>query len=227
MLKAQGLKSPIKLSKTNLDAKAIAILVMLCASWGLQQIAVKVANTGISPVLQGGLRSIGASLLLLIWMRWQKEAIFDRDDSLFWGIAAGLLFSFEFILVYLGLSYTPASRAVIFLYTSPFFVALGAQLFIPHEKISLWQLFGLICAFLGIITAFSEGFLGHVGRSVLLGDSLMLTAALLWGSTTVLIKASPLAKIRPSKTLLYQLLTSAISSLPLASVTLQEKGISH
>ncbi|MBW2239720.1 MAG: DMT family transporter, partial [Deltaproteobacteria bacterium] len=49
-------------------------------------------------------------------------------------------------------------------------------------------------------------------------------AAILWGATTVLIKASPLAKIKPSKTLLYQLSVSAVV-LPLGFLAKGEAGI--
>jgi drug/metabolite transporter (DMT)-like permease len=53
----------------------------------------------------------------------------------------------------------------------------------------------------------------------------MLTAAaLLWGATTVLIKASPLATIAPAKTLMYQLAVSAVL-LPLGAVAMGEPGI--
>ena len=50
--------------RTRLDATAMIVMVLLCATWGLQQVAIKVANAGISPVLQAGLRSAGACALL-------------------------------------------------------------------------------------------------------------------------------------------------------------------
>ena len=50
----------------KIDAKAIVLLVILCASWGLQQISIKIAVESIPPALQGGLRSIGAAILLYL-----------------------------------------------------------------------------------------------------------------------------------------------------------------
>ncbi|MBW2055765.1 MAG: DMT family transporter [Deltaproteobacteria bacterium] len=116
-----------------LDLTAMAILLVLCVSWGLQQVAIKVANRGISPLFQAGIRSVGATAFIWIWMAVRRETMMERDGTLWWGITAGLLFSAEFILIYWGLDYIHASRAVIFLYMSPFVVALGAQLFIPGE----------------------------------------------------------------------------------------------
>ena len=206
-----------------LDFTAMALLVVLCASWGLQQVAIKVAIRGVPPLLQSGIRSIGATIFILLWMTVRREPFLENDGTLWWGIAAGLLFAAEFILIYWGLEYTNASRAVIFLYTSPFVVALGAQLFIPGENLRMIQIIGLCCAFAGIVVAFGES-LSYPTHRMLIGDSMLAGAAILWGATTVLIKASPLSMIKASKTLLYQLAVSAVV-LPLASLVKGESGI--
>jgi drug/metabolite transporter (DMT)-like permease len=206
-----------------LDLTAMTILLVLCVSWGLQQVAIKVANRGISPLFQSGIRSVGATAFIWIWMTVRRETLMERDGTLWWGIAAGLLFSAEFILIYWGLDYTHASRAVIFLYMSPFVVALGAQLFIPGEHLRMIQVVGLCCAFVGIVVAFRES-LSYPTYRMLMGDGMLAVAAVLWGATTVLIKASPLARINPGKTLLYQLAVSAVV-LPLGSLVKNEPGI--
>jgi drug/metabolite transporter (DMT)-like permease len=206
-----------------LDLTAVVTLVVLCASWALQQVAIKVANDGVSPILQSGIRSIGATVLLWIWMAVRRKPMLERDGTLGWGIAAGLLFAGEFLLIYWGLEFTHASRAVIFLYTSPFVVALGAQLFIPGERLRMIQTVGLCCAFVGIAIAFRES-LSLPTYRMLIGDLMLVGAAVLWGATTVLVKASPLARIEPGKTLLYQLAVSAVV-LPLGSLAMNEPGI--
>jgi drug/metabolite transporter (DMT)-like permease len=207
----------------TLDLSAMTMLVALCASWGLQQVAIKVASQGVPPILQSSIRSIGASILIGIWVIARRESMWERDGTLGWGIAAGLLFAGEFILIYLGLQLTNASRAVIFLYMSPFVVALGAQLFIPGENLRMIQVVGLCSAFIGIVVAFSESWRLPTYQ-MLMGDAMLALAAVLWGATTVLIKASPLSTIAPSKTLLYQLVVSAVL-LPIASLAMGERGI--
>lgn len=211
--------------KNNLDFTAMAILVGLCASWGLQQVAIKIASQGISPMFQSGIRSAGATVLVAIWMILLREPIFGRDGTFWWGLGAGLLFAGEFLLIYIGLEYTNASRAVIFLYLSPFVVALGAQMFIPGEGLKPVQVVGLICAFVGLVIAFSES-LRLPTYQMLLGDALLALAAVFWGATTVLIKAGPLASISPAKTLLYQLAVSAFVLLS-ASLAWNEQGITR
>ena len=93
----------------------MVMLIVLCASWGVNQVTIKAGNAGISPVLQGGLRSAGATFLVWVWMIWRNEPLRQKDGSLWWGVIVGLLFSFEFLLIYWGLDYTIVSRSVVFL----------------------------------------------------------------------------------------------------------------
>lgn len=213
----------MKPNNTALDMKGILVLTLICASWGLNQVAIKVAIDGISPILQAGLRSIGSTLLVLIWMNFRRMPIFSKDRTLWWGILVGVLFSAEFILIYWGLEFTHASRAVIFINTAPFVVALGARLFIPGETLGRTQVAGLCLAFIGILLAFHES-LNLPTRQMLIGDAMLTAAAVLWGATTIVIKAGPLAYIAPSKTLLYQLAVSALV-LPVAALAFGESGI--
>jgi drug/metabolite transporter (DMT)-like permease len=208
---------------THLDALAMGLMVALCLLWGLNQVAAKVANAGISPVLQAGLRSGGAVLLLLAWCRIKGVRLFDADGSLGAGLAAGLLFAGEFALIFWGLEYTPASRAVVFLYTAPFVVALGLHWLVPAERLTRLQGIGLVGAFGGIVLAFGDN-LSLPDRRQMIGDCMLLAAAVMWGATTVTIRTTRLASVHAGKTLFYQLAMSAVT-LPLASLALGEKGV--
>ena len=204
----------------KIDIKAILLLAILCASWGLQQISIKIAIQSIPPALQGGLRSIGAAVLLYAWMVARREKITLKDGTFWWGMAVGLLFSLEFLLIYWGLEYTSASRSVIFLYTMPFFTAIGAHWLVRGEVLGKAQVAGLCCAFLGIVTAFSES-LGNPRSTMIVGDAMLLLAA-----ATVMVKASLLSRIRASKVLLYQLAVSAVL-LPMGAVLLGQTEITQ
>lgn len=215
--------TPNKPQSSALDLAAILLLFVLCASWGLQQITIKVANSGVSPVFQAAIRSWGAAILVFLWMLFRGKKIAAKDGTLGWGILVGLVFSIEFMLIYWGLEYTAASRAVILFNTMPLFVALGAYLFLPNERLRLIQIIGLCCAFAGIVIAFSES-VTHTDARILMGDSMVLVAGALWAAATIMVKASPLSQISPEKTLLYQLAVSALL-LPLISLGLNEPGV--
>ena len=111
---------------------------------------------------------------------------------------------------------------MVFLYTAPFFVALGLHLLLPDDKLTPRKAAGLGVAFLGLLLAFAEGLLVPAGGRVsLLGDALCLAAAAFWAATTLMLKASRLRDATPALALLYQLVVSA-PLLLLASVLLGE-----
>jgi drug/metabolite transporter (DMT)-like permease len=202
-----------------LDAAASAIMVVLCLSWGLNQVAVKLSLPDIPPLMQATIRSIGALGVIVIWARLRGVPLTLRDGTLWAGILAGALFALEFILIYRALVWTTASRAALFLYTAPFFVALGARWLLPGEKLALSQWIGLGLSFLGLVVAFG---VPGPDRHALIGDAMMVGAGAMWGATTLVIKASALGKAPAEKTLAWQLLVS-IPLLALATVLVGER----
>jgi drug/metabolite transporter (DMT)-like permease len=208
----------------DIDALAAGLMLLFCAVWGLNQVSTKVANNGISPILQAGLRSFGAGLLLWAWSWWRGVKLFERDGSLWPGLLAGLLFALEFAIIFVALNHTTASRAAVFLYCAPFVVAIGTHWLVPSERLGLGQIAGMILAFGGIVVAFSEGFTGAAGNT-LLGDAMMLAGGAIWGATTVVVRVG-LSGISANKVLFYQLWVSAIL-LTALSLTLGEPGFTH
>lgn len=205
-----------------LDANAFSLMLLLTALWGFQQVAIKLTAPDVSLVMQAGLRSVIATLLLLAWASFRRTPLFGRDGTLGAGIAAGLLFGGEFVFIYAGLEYTAASRMVVFIYLAPVFTALGLHWRVPGEKLARRQWAGVLVAFAGIALAFGDGF--AAARASSLGDAFGIAAAALWAATTVLIRASSLASISATKTLFYQLAVSA-PMLLLASLLMGERGI--
>jgi drug/metabolite transporter (DMT)-like permease len=205
-----------------LDSKAFVLMLGLTGLWGFQQVAIKVTAPDVSFVMQAGLRSLIATVLLLAWAQWRGTRLFARDGTLAAGIGAGLLFGGEFIFIYGGLEYTAASRMTVFIYLAPVLVALGLHWLVPGEKLVRAQWAGVLLAFAGIALAFGEGF--AAARGTLLGDACGMVAALLWAATTVLIRATRLARASAAKTLFYQLGISAPMLLA-ASWLMGEKGV--
>jgi drug/metabolite transporter (DMT)-like permease len=205
-----------------LDANAYAVMVLLKALWGFQQVTVKAIAADVSLVMQAALRSIAAVLLLLAWARLRGIALFARDGTLWPGLVAGLLFGFEFVFIYAGLEHTNASRMSVFIYLAPPLTALGLHFFVRGERLVPGQWLGIAVAFAGIVLAFWEGW--GASRNTTIGDAFGMIAAALWAATTVVIRATRLAQSSAAKTLFYQLGVSALI-LPVASVLLREPGV--
>lgn len=186
-----------------------ALIIACCACWGLNQVAVKVANSGIPPMLQAGLRSTCSGILLMGWARARGIPLFNRDGTLIAGIATGSVFAIEFILLYQGLEWTSASRGVLFLYSMPFFVAIGAHLLIPGDGLTRTKILGLSAAFCGLAIALGEGVFGGGSEASLLGDVMCLVAGAGWAATTIIIRTTAMRFAPAEKVLFYQLAVSA------------------
>jgi drug/metabolite transporter (DMT)-like permease len=185
---------------------AVALMLMLCLSWGFNQIAVKLALPDIPPMLQALIRSCGALLVLFLIARLRGVKMFERDGTLRAGLAAGLIFGVEFVLIYRGLLLTSASRAVVFLYTAPFFVAFGSYLFLG-ERLRASQWGGLALCFAGVALAIGVP-QADVDAKVLLGDLLIVAGGALWAATTLIVKTTALLKAPAEKGLGYQVALS-------------------
>ena len=185
---------------------AIALVLMLCLSWGFNQIAIKLALPDVPPMLQALIRSAGALPVMLFagWLRGVK--FFEHDGSLVPGLLAGTLFGIEFVLIFTGLVFTSASRAAVFLYTAPFFVALGSYLFLG-ERLRASQWGGLGLSFAGVALAIGVP-QANVDADVLLGDLLIVAGGALWAVTTLLVKATALIRAPAEKGLGYQVALS-------------------
>jgi drug/metabolite transporter (DMT)-like permease len=198
--------------KAHLDARAVAVLLACCAIWGISQVAAKLTLAEVPPLLQSGLRSAGAALLLVLWSHGRGLRMGNSDGTAAAGLLAGVIFAVEFGCIFTGLQFTTASRMSVFLYLAPFVVALGMPLIAHHERLTPWQVAGLVLAFGGVVWAYAEGFSRPAaGPLQWLGDLLGMAGAVLWASTTLLVRGTRLATALPEKTLLYQLVVSGLA----------------
>jgi len=207
--------------KTHLDTLSISLLLACCLFWGFQQVLVKATLAEVAPAFQAAIRFAGATVLLWLWCAWRGVKLFRADGSLRAGLLAGSLFAGEFACIYVGLQYTSASRLTVFLYTSPFWVAALLPIWVKSETLRPVQWVGLACAFAAVAFALREGF-SAAGAPTWVGDVMALVAGMLWGLTTVVIRASSLARVSPEKLLFYQVGVSTVT-LPLLSLALGER----
>jgi drug/metabolite transporter (DMT)-like permease len=190
-----------------LSVFAISIMLLLCLSWGINNVMVKLALTEVPPLMQATARSVGGFIIILIASYLRGIPLFRRDGTLKAGLVMGVVFALEFVVIFFGLLYTTASRAVIFMYTAPFFVAFGAVNLLG-EKLRGDQWAGLALAFVGMIIAIGVP-QADVDSRVIFGDLLLILGALGWAGTTLIFKVSKLAKAPAEKTLIYQTGVSA------------------
>lgn len=192
--------------KTHIDFVGAVALVAIALNFGLNQVVVKVTNGGFQPVFLAGLRSVGAGIVLLLWMRARGISIALPRASMIFGVIAGLLFATEFSLLFTALDLTTVSRSSIIFYSMPVWLALVAHFALPGERLSGPRLVGLALAMAGVVLALADR---DGGTARLSGDILSLLAAFCWAGIALLVRLTPLSAVPAEQQLLWQLIVSA------------------
>jgi len=201
-------KQPTPVYRAQLHWQPIVVVLIIAMIWGGNMAFVKLAIRDITPLFMAAIRSLVAAICLCIWMKAKGLALFPSGRIIFHGIVAGLLFGFEFGLIFVGLKYTLASRGSVILYVAPFAAAIGAHFFLADDRFNRYKGVGLVLAFGGIIVLFLKD-LGTFSFQALPGDILFLIAGVAWGGTTVYIKKYLAWRADPLQVLFFQLLFSA------------------
>jgi len=214
-------------TRKALDSTATGTMLVLCMLWGLQQVVLKATAHDIAPILQIGLRSGVAALLVGLTMKLRGERMRLDDGTLGPGLVVGGLFALEFLLVGEVLRHTSASHMAVFLYTAPIFAALGLHWKLPAERLGAVQWLGIALAFCGIAMAFlgrSSGAAASANAADMLwGDFLGLLAGMSWGATTLAVRTTSLARAPATQTLMYQLVAACVLLLVASVVTGQTR----
>lgn len=191
---------------------AIALVIFIMFSWGMNQVAMKISNRGFNPMLMASGRSILGGGLVFLWCYYKRIALFRRDGTLWAGIAAGALFGTEFVLIFLAMELTTVGRVTLMMNVMPFWVAIGGH-FLLGERMKLHTFIGMCVAFVGVYLVLSDD-VSRTGPHAHWGDMLALLSGVLWGLTSLVIKKSNLRTAPPEKTLLYQLAMASVIPLP-------------
>jgi drug/metabolite transporter (DMT)-like permease len=170
-----------------INLSGAALLVFVCLIWGGNAVAIKFSNPGLPPLLAATLRSIVAALAVWLYARAKGQVVALPSGQQLRGMVLGLLFGLDFLFLYWGLEFTNASRSVIFLYTHPFWVALGAHFLIKGDRLTIIKWAGLCLAFGGMVAVVSASS-KDLPPDYWIGDLMVAAAALFWALTTLYIK---------------------------------------
>lgn len=198
-----------------MDLTGGSLLVLQAGLLGLNQVLIKMVNAGLQPVFQAGLRSAFAIIPIFLFALLMRRRLSVTDGSFPYGIVCGLIFSFEFVVLFLALDYTSVARVSVLFYTMPVWFTIAASFLLPDETLTTGRIVGLSLAVCGITIAMLDR-MGSGGEGRLLGDILALCASVSWAAIALMCRATPLKKSSPEMQLLYQLAVSAIVLLPLS-----------
>jgi drug/metabolite transporter (DMT)-like permease len=172
----------------RLDARAIGLAVLAMAILGGSYTVGKIALQDLPVFGTLALRMAVTTLTLGAWAHWMGVPLVQRGPAVWYMLAQTGFFVMSQTLLFMALTMTSAGRAAILFNMQPFFTLLLLPLFVPAERVTRIRWLGTGVAFLGVALVLGER--GTTGVS-LLGDLLVLVAALGWTGNIVLNKRMP------------------------------------
>jgi drug/metabolite transporter (DMT)-like permease len=191
--------------KDRLDGAGFAVLFGVTLLFALNQMIIKVTNAGLQPVFFAGLRSVLAVGFVAGWMRYRGISLGLTRAMLPAGLLIGLVFSAEFLFLFLALDLTTLGRASVIFYSMPLWFALLAHWGLG-DRITPVRGIGLGLAFAGTALAILSR--GGAGAGTLAGDLCALAGAIGWAATAFVARRPLMAAAGPERQLLWMVLVS-------------------
>ena len=195
--------------KDHIDAFGAGSLIAFALLLAFNQVVIKVVNEGLQPAFFAGLRSLGAAIVVWGWIRLRGRHLTAPHGTAIWGVLIGFIFAIEFIALFLALDLTTVTRTSVIFYSMPVWLTLAAHVLIPDERIHTAKALGLALAFAGVAWAIIDRDAGAAGKASLTGDIAALVAAFGWAAVALIVRVSPLNRVRPEMQHFWQLAVSA------------------
>ncbi|MEM1373055.1 MAG: DMT family transporter [Pseudomonadota bacterium] len=192
--------------KDHLDSFGTVSLIAFALLLAFNQVVIAVGGDGWQPVFMAALRSVGAAMVLFLWLSWRR--IDWRLERAMWPTALlmGVIFGLEFILLFTALDLTSVSRASVIFYAMPFWAALLSRVFLG-ERFTSAKLMGLGVAFAGMAWAVLDGRSTGADGSWA-GDLCAVGASIGWASILMVLKGSNVRDLPPEVQLFWQVFLS-------------------
>ncbi|WP_299671229.1 DMT family transporter [uncultured Roseobacter sp.] len=192
--------------KTHMDAFGAAALIAFALHLAFNQVVIKVTNGGFNPVFAAGVRSAGAVIVLILWMRLRAISLKVPRAAMPAGVLSGCLFALEFTCLFTALDFTTVSRASVIFYSMPVWLAIASHFLIPSDRLTGVRGIGLVLAMGGVALALLDR---SDSTASLTGDLLALTSAVCWAGIALCVKITPLSTVPPAQQLMFQVVVSA------------------
>jgi drug/metabolite transporter (DMT)-like permease len=168
---------------------ALLLFAVVVLMWGSNWAVTKALVLAVSPLWATAIRSAIATVALLLFLLVRGQLILPRrgDVPVILSVAVLHMGAFS-ALVAFGLQFVPVGRSIVLGYTTPLWVAPGAWLFLS-EPVTRSRLVGIALGLAGLATMFNPLDFDWSDRSALLGNGLILLAALCWAANILYIRA--------------------------------------
>jgi drug/metabolite transporter (DMT)-like permease len=189
------------------------LLAAVVLFWGVNWPVMKYGLHYVPPLTFAALRLIMGAIVLAAVAAWRHELRLPHREDWPLVLGVGLLQMAAFMgLINVGLQYVPAGRSAILAYTTPLWVVPLAVLWLG-EALTTLRIVGLVLGMIGVAVLFNPFAFDWHDPKTLLGNGMLLFAALLWAILIVKVrghrwKGSPLS-LMP-----WQLMVAACAMAP-------------
>jgi drug/metabolite transporter (DMT)-like permease len=172
-----------------LDWGLLAILVIL---WGSAYAMTHIGVEVLPPALLVTARLTIGAIVLGIAVISQRASLPALTDTKTWGAlaiigATGTLL--PFLLISTAQKTVPSALAAIYIAAAPLAVAILCHFLVPSEKLNTKRAFGVAVGFGGVCLLFAPALMTTgVGATPIASQALLLMAAFLYGSTSVMVR---------------------------------------
>jgi drug/metabolite transporter (DMT)-like permease len=196
---------------------ALLLFSVVVLMWGSNWAITKTLVQSVSPLWTAAIRSAIATVALFVVLLARRLFILPRRGDVPVILAVALLHMGAFsALVAFGLQFVPAGRSIVLGYTTPLWVAPGAWLFL-RERAARSRLAGVGVGLAGLIIMFNPRAFDWSDSNALIGNGLILLAALCWAANILYVRAHAWIST-PFQMVFWQALlaTSVLSALALS-----------
>lgn len=174
--------------KTHSTRQAYALLAAVIVLWGVNWPIMKTGLLYVGPIWFAAIRILTGSACLFALLAVQRRLVWPARRDLPVVISVGgLQIGATLALMHLGLLYVEAGRSAILSYTTPLWVTPMAFL-VLGERLKPARLAGLALGLSGVVVLFSPGTFDFANRDAVLGNGLLLAAAVIWAAVIVHIR---------------------------------------
>jgi drug/metabolite transporter (DMT)-like permease len=167
-----------KATWTRQKAKAVLLTLLAGTLWGTSFPAIKIGLDYMDPFLFVFVRFLVASAVMLLIMLALKKIAVPHGKwrlILFLGVINGV----AYLLQYVGMTYTAAAKAALFINLSAIWVALLSPKLIG-EGLGRRRGLGVLAAFVGVVFVTTNLDISMLGEGQLLGDLLLVASGFIW-----------------------------------------------
>lgn len=187
------------------------LLIVMTIFWAINPVVIKMAEEQFNLWAFVGLRNALASLSFIVLMMFTEKKMTVKKEDWARVIALSLVGATGVQICFLsGYKYTTASNGTLIFATTPLFIAIISRI-LGLEKISLRGWGGIFLSLLGTFLLVSKDLSASNMSGSFFGDMLMLIAAILWASNSLMV--APLLK--EYSPILITGLTTIIGTIPL------------